>query len=199
MAPKAKKQKTDASETDASIAKDGPADPGHEAWFEDNQPDAPIDEQLRLAEEFLAKQKEHGRKVVLVTVRCVGYLVWRPFADIPCRRSPCQSGGTTVPLERNMVRFVDNFSAGTRGAASTEHFIEAGYGVIFMHRLHSLQPFSRHYSHSRHCFLDFMGPSEGEKIEVLPEYSGEMRSVLEKYRLVGCKTVGTHSLVSEPT
>ncbi|MCO5590939.1 hypothetical protein L7F22_044915 [Adiantum nelumboides] len=30
------------------------------------------------------------------------------------------SGGTTVPLERRCVRFIDNFSSGNRGAASTE-------------------------------------------------------------------------------
>lgn len=30
------------------------------------------------------------------------------------------SGGTTVPLERKCVRFIDNFSSGHRGAASTE-------------------------------------------------------------------------------
>lgn len=34
------------------------------------------------------------------------------------------SGGTTVPLERRCVRFIDNFSAGTRGAWSTERFLE---------------------------------------------------------------------------
>jgi phosphopantothenoylcysteine synthetase/decarboxylase len=34
------------------------------------------------------------------------------------------SGGTTVPLERNCVRFLDNFSQGTRGALSAEAFIE---------------------------------------------------------------------------
>ena len=33
------------------------------------------------------------------------------------------SGGTPVPLERNCVRFIDNFSAGTRGAMSTEEFL----------------------------------------------------------------------------
>ena len=32
-----------------------------------------------------------------------------------------QSGGTRVPLEDNAVRFIDNFSIGTRGAASTEY------------------------------------------------------------------------------
>jgi hypothetical protein len=35
------------------------------------------------------------------------------------------SGGTTVPLERRCVRFIDNFSAGTRGALSTEEFLKA--------------------------------------------------------------------------
>lgn len=30
------------------------------------------------------------------------------------------SGGTAVPLERQTVRFLDNFSTGNRGALSTE-------------------------------------------------------------------------------
>lgn len=30
------------------------------------------------------------------------------------------SGGTTVPLEQRCVRYIDNFSSGHRGAASTE-------------------------------------------------------------------------------
>ena len=30
------------------------------------------------------------------------------------------SGGTLVPLENNTVRFIDNFSTGTRGAVSAE-------------------------------------------------------------------------------
>ena len=36
------------------------------------------------------------------------------------------SGGTTVPLERRCVRFIDNFSSGTRGAKSAERFLEVG-------------------------------------------------------------------------
>jgi hypothetical protein len=52
------------------------------------------------------------------------------------------SGGTTVPLERRCVRFIDNFSAGTRGAASAERFLQAGYAVVFLTRRGSLQPFS---------------------------------------------------------
>ena len=54
------------------------------------------------------------------------------------------SGGTTVPLERNTVRFIDNFSTGTRGAASAERFAAAGYHVLFLTRRGSVQPFVRH-------------------------------------------------------
>lgn len=52
------------------------------------------------------------------------------------------SGGTTVPLERRCVRFIDNFSAGTRGALSTEEFLKAGYLVVFLNRRQSIQPFT---------------------------------------------------------
>jgi len=54
------------------------------------------------------------------------------------------SGGTLIPLERNTVRYLDNFSGGGRGSASVEHFIENGYAVIFLHRKNSLQPYQRH-------------------------------------------------------
>jgi phosphopantothenate-cysteine ligase len=57
---------------------------------------------------------------------------------------------------------LDNFSAGTRGATSAEYFLAAGYAVIFMHRQFSLQPFSRHYSHSTNPFLDFLYIEEDE-------------------------------------
>mmetsp|Transcript_40982 Transcript_40982/g.103068 ORF Transcript_40982/g.103068 Transcript_40982/m.103068 type:complete len:329 (-) Transcript_40982:319-1305(-) len=52
------------------------------------------------------------------------------------------SGGTTVPLEQRCVRFIDNFSAGTRGAKSAERFLQAGYGVVFLTRKGSIQPFT---------------------------------------------------------
>lgn len=41
------------------------------------------------------------------------------FGDV--KRVVCvTSGGTTVPLEQRCVRYIDNFSSGFRGAASTE-------------------------------------------------------------------------------
>ena len=52
------------------------------------------------------------------------------------------SGGTSVPLESNTVRSVENFSTGTRGARSAERFLKNGHPVIFLHRRGSMQPYS---------------------------------------------------------
>ena len=53
------------------------------------------------------------------------------------------SGGTSVNLEKNCVRSLENFSTGSRGAASAERFLQKGYAVIFLSREGSLQPFAR--------------------------------------------------------
>mmetsp|Transcript_8899 Transcript_8899/g.14467 ORF Transcript_8899/g.14467 Transcript_8899/m.14467 type:complete len:340 (+) Transcript_8899:69-1088(+) len=53
------------------------------------------------------------------------------------------SGGTTIPLEKNTVRFLDNFSTGRRGAACAEHFLEKGYAVLLLSRQGSAAPFAR--------------------------------------------------------
>ena len=53
------------------------------------------------------------------------------------------SGGTTVPLEKNTVRFIDNFSTGSRGSKSVECFLEEQYAVIFLYRASSIQPFAQ--------------------------------------------------------
>ncbi|CAG8836077.1 17279_t:CDS:2, partial [Gigaspora margarita] len=57
-----------------------------------------------------------------------------------------------------------------------------GYAVIFMHRQFSLQPYSRHYSHSKNCFLDFMELKSDESIGVNSKYAPKMNAVLEKYQ-----------------
>lgn len=92
------------------------------------------------------------------------------------------SGGTTVPLENNTVRFIDNFSAGTRGASSAEYFLENGYAVIFLHREFSLLPYSRHYSHTGNSFLDYLKLSDdGKNVEIDDKYQKEMFQVFKKY------------------
>ncbi|KAE8983668.1 hypothetical protein PR003_g23820 [Phytophthora rubi] len=64
------------------------------------------------------------------------------------------SGGTTVPLERNTVRFLDNFSTGSRGAASVEYLLGLGYAVIYVHRPGSIAPFARHLQRATCSSLD---------------------------------------------
>jgi phosphopantothenate-cysteine ligase len=80
---------------------------------------------------------------------------------------------------------------GTRGATSAEYFLKAGYAVIFMHRQFSLQPFSRHYSHSTNPFLDFLevetSPDDSPdppKINVTPSKYDDLLDVLTAYKSV---------------
>ncbi|KAF3923352.1 hypothetical protein ABW21_db0204300 [Orbilia brochopaga] len=139
--------------------------PDESSYFSNNLPPPELDDYSSRTEEFVNHHFRHQRRVVLIT-----------------------SGGTTVPLENQTVRFIDNFSAGTRGATSAEYFLEAGYAVIFLHRQFSLLPYSRHYSHSTNCFLDFLSeapPIDGyaKKSAVMAkgEYCDTMLSVLRKY------------------
>ena len=69
---------------------------------------------------FIGDAIRRGRRVALVT-----------------------SGGTTIPLEQRVVRFIDNFSTGTRGAALAERLVGLGYAVMFLFRRSSKRPFVR--------------------------------------------------------
>ena len=71
------------------------------------------------------------------------------------------SGGTTVPLERNTVRFLDNFSTGKRGAACTENLLSRGYYVLLLRRRGSLAPFLRHIRPAS-LFADLEPSPDGE-------------------------------------
>ncbi|CDW74331.1 UNKNOWN [Stylonychia lemnae] len=73
--------------------------------------------------EFLKDVKSQQGKVVLVS-----------------------SGGTSVPLEKNTVRSIENFSTGQRGSRSAEYFLKRGYFVIFLFRDKSMQPFKSRVS-----------------------------------------------------
>ncbi|KAJ3348063.1 hypothetical protein GGF32_006403 [Allomyces javanicus] len=109
-------------------------------------------------EAFVAHQRAVGRRTVLVT-----------------------SGGTTVPLEANTVRFLDNFSAGTRGATSAEHFLEAGYAVLFLHRQYSLRPFSRHYTHTKDSIFGVLEATADGQVQVNAEHAAFAHAVLTKH------------------
>ena len=82
------------------------------------------------------------------------------------------SGGTTVPLEHSTVRFLDNFSTGTRGATCAEYLLGAApgsdkcatqhnepvYAVIFLSRDNSAHPFVRLLDSS--AILDACSPND---------------------------------------
>jgi phosphopantothenate---cysteine ligase (ATP) len=78
------------------------------------------------------------------------------------------SGGTTTPLEINTVRFLDNFSAGTRGSISAERFISLGYRVIFLNREYSKQPFTRRIN-DLIGHIDENGMVDGDTMDVIRE------------------------------
>jgi hypothetical protein len=67
-------------------------------FYNTNEPPASLPNDLERVQSFL--EKHSSKPVVLVT-----------------------SGGTTVPLEKNTVRFIDNFSGGSRGSISTEIYL----------------------------------------------------------------------------
>lgn len=121
-----------------------------EEFYATHLPPTDFEDNRTLLKEFCDRHNKTNQQIVLITVSSSlgnwGYVC--------CHLLFLQSGGTTVPLEHNTVRFVDNFSAGTRGAASAEYFLEHGYTVIFMHRLKSLEPFTRHFSGQK--FMDML-------------------------------------------
>jgi phosphopantothenate-cysteine ligase len=135
-------------------------------YFSENPPPKALEEYSALAKVFINYHSSAHRRVVLIT-----------------------SGGTTVPLERQTVRFIDNFSAGTRGATSAEYFLEAGYAVIFLHRQFSLLPYSRHYSHATDCFLDFLHEGPDGSVVANEEYREKMLMVLRKYNAAKSKNL----------
>ena len=143
----------------ASSAQSDSHTAAEDQYFSSNPPPKTLDEHTSLARDFINFHSAAGRRVCLVT-----------------------SGGTTVPLEKQTVRFIDNFSAGTRGATSAEYFLEAGYAVIFLHRQFSLQPYSRHYSHATDCFLDFLHEGPGGSVVANGGVQDKMLRVLRKYQ-----------------
>lgn len=139
-----------------------------DAYFSSNPPPRLLSSHLAQASSFIDAHAAAGHRVVLIT-----------------------SGGTTVPLEKQTVRFIDNFSAGTRGATSAEYFLSAGYAVIFLHREFSLLPYSRHYTHAKDCFLDFLdedeeapvnGNGESTRVVVRKKDQARILDVLREYK-----------------
>nr|XP_019701477.1 phosphopantothenate--cysteine ligase 2 isoform X1 [Elaeis guineensis] len=98
----------------------------------------------------------------------------------PVRVVCVTSGGTTVPLEQRCVRYIDNFSSGHRGAASTEYFVKAGYAVIFVYRRGSCQPYCRYLPQD--SFLEFFDLTEDSTIQVCQSHATMVKKAIRDYR-----------------
>ena len=91
------------------------------------------------------------------------------------------SGGTTIPFEKNTVRFIDNFSQGTRGSASTEHFLKDNQcSVIFLYRASTLQPFHRHFSQTK--FLNMLDILEDGNLQINAQHESMVNEVLLQFK-----------------
>ncbi|XP_026727174.1 phosphopantothenate--cysteine ligase [Trichoplusia ni] len=131
-----------------------------EEFFALHLPPPDFEDNRSLLKEFCERHDQYGNKIVLVT-----------------------SGGTTVPLEHNTVRFVDNFSAGTRGSSSAEYFLEQGYAVIFMHRQKSLEPFTRHFTGQKLLdMLEIQDRGPNTSISVKPDSVDVLAPILLRYK-----------------
>ena len=95
---------------------------------------------------FLLLHSSHNRPIVLVT-----------------------SGGTQTPLEKNPVRFIDNFSTGYRGSISIEHFLKKGYAVLHLWRKGSASPFT--HTLNKKLGLDVNEPFNISCLDVLLDLS----------------------------
>lgn len=131
-----------------------------EEFYAAHLPPADFEDNRQLLKEFCERHSKINNKIVLVT-----------------------SGGTTIPLEHNTVRFVDNFSAGTRGSSSAEYFLDQGYAVIFMHRQKSLEPFTRHFTGQQlFDMLEINEDGPGTQITVNPDSVDVLAPILLKYK-----------------
>ena len=86
----------------------------------------------------------------------------------------------TIPFEKNTVRFIDNFSQGTRGSASAENFLKhPDYSVIFLYRHNTLRPYTRNFMN-----MDFLNilTIEEEDVKVKDENKNRVKQILERFQ-----------------
>ena len=76
-----------------------------------------IDRECKRIKEFMDRVSHSTKGIVLLT-----------------------SGGTSVPLEKNTVRSIENFSTGSRGSKSAERFLFNGYSIVYFYRDTSIAP-----------------------------------------------------------
>ena len=131
-----------------------------EAFFEENPPPKNLNDIRAKIQDFICQDRlTKDSKVVLVS-----------------------SGGTIIPFEKNVVRYIDNFSQGTRGSASAENFLKKeNYHCIFVYRSNTLRPYRRHFSHNN--FLDILD-IDGDDVKVNVQQRESVKSVLVPFKSI---------------
>ena len=97
------------------------------------------------------------------------------------------SGGTSVPLEKNTVRSLENFSTGTRGAISTEQFLSQNKTtrVIYFHRKGCKRPYqtkpdlSQYLLETGMCGKESKVCSHDDVAKVVSEFQANRNRFLE--------------------
>lgn len=54
--------------------------------------------------------------------------------------------------------------------------------MIFLHRQFSVLPYSRHYSHTTNCFLDYLDQAEDGTVIISKKYQADIKPVLKEYK-----------------
>lgn len=173
----------------------------------------PTVDSTEAAEAFFAAAPDHTikledakRRVALFLLHhgFTGHQAAAPGGEVPGKRPVAlvTSGGTTAPLERSAVRFIDNFSSGARGAASAEYLLEQGYAVVFLHREGSLRPFERQVAAAAAggtavggSVLDMLASSTSDfRVEAVPGAVPTLRPLVLRYH----QTKTNRTLLSVP-
>ena len=119
------------------------------------------------------------KNMIKSTQKCQDFLK-NIFSRSPEEKIICvTSGGTSIPLEKNTVRMIENFSTGQRGALSTEYFLKSGFYVIYLYRTNSKFPFIWRNSLNE-IFNDFCNENKENKLENLNNDMKEYAKYKEK-------------------
>jgi phosphopantothenate-cysteine ligase len=89
------------------------------------------------------------------------------------------SGGTAVPLEKSAVRYIENFSRGTRGARSTEQLLEENYSVILIVRDNAEKPFETLIDEEN--WLDLLDKKNSKEISFKKRHEQHVKEIKTKY------------------
>ncbi|ESL08366.1 hypothetical protein TRSC58_03931, partial [Trypanosoma rangeli SC58] len=102
-------------------------------------------------QEWNAKLLEFARRVSQQTCKGVALIT---------------SGGTVVPMEVNAVRYLTNFSTGSRGAATAEALLQRGWACVFLYHENSTRPFRRHLDQmsTEQLFAELAAPVRSPKV-----------------------------------